>query len=219
MAVENVCRYNKFGFCKFKSNCKNKHIEELCEDKSCDKMNCDKRHPKPCKYFVNFGDCKLGSICAYAHNQSVHTAHNNMKIEIEKLEQKVDRLTMIIKNKEDIINQLVKDVKVLRNIINKIELQDVDENIDKEEITQEGIENDNECVECDKDEIVDEDVTLEEKDDETANLKTNQSSENQNNKENKTKKPWTPSSNDQLANELFELQERLRQKRLFLASL
>ena len=86
MAVENVCRYNKFGFCKFKSNCKNKHIEELCEDKSCYKMNCDKRHPKPCKYFVNFGVCKLGSICAYAHNQSVHTAHNNMKIEKEKLE-------------------------------------------------------------------------------------------------------------------------------------
>ena len=66
-------------------------------------------------------------------------------------------------------------------------------------------------------------VTQEEIDDETANIKTKQiiitSSNKQNIKEDETKKPWTPSSNDQLANELFELQERLRQKRLFLASL
>ena len=45
------------------------------------------------------------------------------------------------------------------------------------------------------------------------------SSANQNNKENENEKPWTPSNNDQLAKELFELQERLRQKKLFLASL
>ena len=37
------------------------------------------------------------------------------------------------------------------------------------------------------------------------------SSANQNNKENENEKPWTPSNNDQLANELLELQERLRQ--------
>ena len=71
MAVENVCRFHKFGFCKFKSDCKNKHIEEICEEKSCDKK-CDKRHPKPCKYFVNFGDCKwLGAYLGHTDNHGV----------------------------------------------------------------------------------------------------------------------------------------------------
>ena len=103
----------------FKSSCKNKHIEEICEKKTCDKKICNKRHPKPCKYFVNFGDCKLGSSCAYAHN--------SMKMEIEKLEQKVDGLTLIIKEKEDIINQLIKDVKDMKSIVDRIHFEDEDD--------------------------------------------------------------------------------------------
>ena len=102
-----------------------------------------------------------------------------------------------------------------------------------DEITLDKNKNDDECDDCDEDELRVEDdknknVTLEEIDNcldavETASKKTKQiiktSSANQNNKENENEKPWTPSNNDQLAKELFELQERLRQKKLFLASL
>ena len=81
MAVENICKFFKFGYCKFKSNCKNKHVEEICSEKKCNQIECDKRHPRVCKYYVIHGDCKLGSNCAYAHN--------NKNIEMEKMEQKV----------------------------------------------------------------------------------------------------------------------------------
>ena len=44
---QNVCRYYKFGYCKFGEKCRNLHIEEKCENKQCDITNCDKRHPRP----------------------------------------------------------------------------------------------------------------------------------------------------------------------------
>ena len=47
-----------------------------------------------------------------------------MKNEIEKLEQKVDELAKIIKNKEDIIKQLVKDVKDMQVIVSQIQFED-----------------------------------------------------------------------------------------------
>ena len=45
-----VCKYNKFGYCRFNGTCRNYH-----EDTNCDEKNCDtkytKRHPRPCKFF------------------------------------------------------------------------------------------------------------------------------------------------------------------------
>ena len=131
MAVENICKFNKFGYCKFKSNCRNKHVEEICSEKTCNQTTCEKRHPRLCKYFVKYGDCKLGSICAYSHI-------NNQKMELEKLEDKVNELHLIIKSKEEIIDKLVKDVKILQVIVDQLgfayeETYDEDENENEEE--------------------------------------------------------------------------------------
>ena len=61
-----VCYYFKYGHCKFQSNCRNKHVEDLCENPSCEIAACEKRHPKKCKYFLNFGRCKF-LYCSYKH--------------------------------------------------------------------------------------------------------------------------------------------------------
>ena len=142
------------------------------------------------------GNCKLDSVCAYAHNKE-------KKNGVEMLEQKVDALLKIIKDKNETINQLVKDVSKLKEMVGLFTKNKVD-TID-DEITLDKNENDDECDDYDEDELRDEDdknkdVTLEEIDncldaDETASKKTKQiiktSSANQNNKENENEKPWT----------------------------
>ena len=67
---QNICIFFKYGFCKFKKSCRNKHNEEECKSKVCSSEDCSKRHPKPCFYWVKFGNCKLGVKCAYKHDKN-----------------------------------------------------------------------------------------------------------------------------------------------------
>ena len=98
---QNVCRYHKFGYCKFKTSCKFKHVTVVCDDDRCKNQHaCQKRHPRVCKYFINFGSCKLGSACAYAHQ-------TRTKVENGRIEQKLDELMRIIKEKDEVIDDLV----------------------------------------------------------------------------------------------------------------
>ena len=105
MENQNVCRFYKFGYCKFKTSCKFKHVTVVCDDDKCNNQHtCQKRHPRVCKYFINFGRCKLGSACAYAHQ-------TRGKVENGRLEQKLDELMKTINKKDEVI----------RNLSNKIE--------------------------------------------------------------------------------------------------
>ena len=106
MGSENVCRFFKFGFCKFKSQCRYKHVTEVCDDQKCNTKSCQKRHPRMCKYFVNFGSCKLGTTCAYAHEIQRNK-------EIGRLEQKLEELTKIINGKDDVIKNLASKIEDL----------------------------------------------------------------------------------------------------------
>ena len=126
MSPENVCIHFKYGYCKYKSNCKMNHVTEECKSESCSSENCPKRHPKSCFYWTNFGNCKLGGRCAYKHVKSKECERLEMKMNdlIEKCNKKDDVIkellndvkTMIKKNmeKDEIIRDLVKEVKELK---------------------------------------------------------------------------------------------------------
>ena len=51
--LPSVCKYNKFGYFKFRKGCKRLHHRETCENgASCANIrSCQKRHPKVCKLF------------------------------------------------------------------------------------------------------------------------------------------------------------------------
>ena len=36
MATQNICNFNKFGFCKFRDRCRKQHVNDKCENSSCD---------------------------------------------------------------------------------------------------------------------------------------------------------------------------------------
>ena len=132
MAVENICNFFKYGYCKFKMSCKNKHVTLVCNDENCNPSKCDKRHPRLCKYVSKYGRCKLGSICAYSHE------NHHRKNENQRLEKKLDELIVMVTKKDDmivmcenkiedlmqknrekdaIIEKLVRDVKDLETMV------------------------------------------------------------------------------------------------------
>ena len=114
MAVETICNFFKYGYCKFKMSCKNKHVTLVCNDENCNPSKCDKRHPRLCKYVTKYGRCKLGSICAYSHDD-LKTKNEN-----ERLEKKLDELIAMVTKKNDIIEDLLQRNREKEAIIDKL---------------------------------------------------------------------------------------------------
>ena len=54
-----LCRYNKYGYCKYGDDCHFRHINVMCVSEKCDVFECDKRHPIACKYFENFRNANI----------------------------------------------------------------------------------------------------------------------------------------------------------------
>ena len=113
---EVVCKFQKFGFCKYKESCEKRHLEETCEKLSyCESQRkCHKRHPYACKRYVLEGFCKFGSHCAY-HHQTLRNLNNESEVndKVEKLEKKT-------------VNKLTEKILQLESKIKAIETKDVE---------------------------------------------------------------------------------------------
>ena len=68
---EEVCLYQKYGFCKYKERCTKRHLDEECQylGKCKSKKICHKRHPKPCKSYAQQTNCSFGDKCEYSHEE------------------------------------------------------------------------------------------------------------------------------------------------------
>lgn len=102
MAAKNICKFEKYGFCKLKKQCKEYHPIEICKKQICNIGKCDKRHPQPCRYFRS-GNCRFKKACKYEHREHINT--NELFEIIENL--KKDKMVQAEK-----INGLEKDKNV-----------------------------------------------------------------------------------------------------------
>ena len=93
MADLEICRRNKFGFCKYNIWCK-KHGNDICDITSCEVSQCEKRRPKECYWFREFGRCKF-YICAHKH-----VKQRIVKSDIYEISKKIKKLEERIKVKE-----------------------------------------------------------------------------------------------------------------------
>ena len=112
MAAQNVCRYFKFGFCKFTDKCKFMHVKELCGNSSCEISCCNLRHPKICKFFRDYNRCKFGEWCSFKHvtENSITNATST-----EEIKKDIENLQKIINEKDEVINVLAEKIKVIEN--------------------------------------------------------------------------------------------------------
>ena len=89
------CKYDKFGYCKFKKECMREHYKEECEDLAdCKQIKtCNKRHPKRCKNYVSRNTCRFESDCAYSHKKSTESIEKDMlKEKVNTLENTVSEM-------------------------------------------------------------------------------------------------------------------------------
>ena len=110
MAMENVCLFNKYGFCKFRETCRKIHYREICIEDSCETSSCTKRHPRKCKYFEIYKRCKFGTFCLFSHETNDVTNLDDvkeLKDQIDALQNHVDKL----ENEINLCNAQIKNLE------------------------------------------------------------------------------------------------------------
>ena len=119
MSTDEVCYHNKFGFCKHGDRCWKKHICEICENKSCSGGNeCNKRHPRKCKFFQDYRRCKFGEYCAFDHSDPNNAAEKEVKLlkkKLEDLEKTIEVKNAEIKDILVILNRIETNIESLNN--------------------------------------------------------------------------------------------------------
>ena len=137
--MEEICKHNQTGYCKFKEHCKKTHENIVCENTSdCRKENCIKRHPKVCKHFRAHGKCRHNAECAYQHVEQVNFQKlnemvaqviitnvkeiNDLKQEVHELKTKMEDMEKYIKTMHNKINVSEKDaIKESTNVLYQCE--------------------------------------------------------------------------------------------------
>ena len=103
-----ICQRNKFGFCKYNIQCKLPHKNDICDIENCKVSQCEKRHPKECIWFRDFGRCKFYK-CSYKHVKK-----RTIKSDIDDISNKIKKLEGLIrvKEKEEMIQtEVVKNLE------------------------------------------------------------------------------------------------------------
>ena len=100
---QNVCKYEKFGFCKERNSCSRYHPTALCDKDSCDVTSCNKRHPMVCRNFTK-GECRFGSACKFDHRKQRNV--KDLEDKFEKLEREMNNLKQRVDDKDATIKNL-----------------------------------------------------------------------------------------------------------------
>jgi len=115
--AQQICSGNKFGYCKYCENSLFRHNNETCQDSECQIYSCEKRHPRNCKHFRNYGYCKFNTFCKYKHQKQIHIAENCDKI--EKIEKKLQTMKNPKANRATNDDDLVK-IKTLEEAVHNL---------------------------------------------------------------------------------------------------
>ena len=138
MATQNVCKWNKFGYCKHGDMCRKLHVNDICENSSCKIMCCLKRHPKPCKFYAIYKRCKFDP-CAFLHventnsfeylkkeNENILSKINDIDNALKSLDAKeleienfIEKL-LDIEKKTDILSNVGQDIHTKDDIIHNL---------------------------------------------------------------------------------------------------
>ena len=128
MTAETICIHHKYGHCKFSFTCRHHHVKDICFEKLCEITNCNRRHPKPCKYFDQYQRCKFGEFCSFSHEIRTHESDDitNMKEKLSKFENdiserdlEIDILKEKLRNVEEKLDKTLESIKTVIDIVVK----------------------------------------------------------------------------------------------------
>ena len=115
-----LCNYHQYGHCKYLTRCRNRHVDEVCEDSHCEMNTCERRHPLVCKYFEAFGRCRFNP-CSYMHvaaSNSVNRNKDTIEKQVTEIKTEIEALKMISVNLEEKVKnvQMICDVNTQKII-------------------------------------------------------------------------------------------------------
>ena len=122
MKQKNVCKFNKYGYCKYGDKCHFRHNNVMCVDKNCEVFDCEKRHPKLCKYFRDFKKCRF-TTCAFKHDNQNDVNEDTVE-KVKRLEKRLYEIECASKKNEQKGNEknVEKKLEVFeKNYVGKIE--------------------------------------------------------------------------------------------------
>ena len=126
---QNVCQFNKFGYCRYKENCRKMHVDKLCDNPSCELSKCIQRHPKVCKWDRDLNRCKFYP-CKFTHivkedNQTAleEYTRENERI-VKKLAEIEKELKAVQQSEEEIIQKRILNEKI-SNLGNRLAEKDI----------------------------------------------------------------------------------------------
>ena len=109
---ENVCRFYKYGYCKFLETCRYKHNDKVCDKNECDIVSCEDRHPKDCIYLKSYKYCKFGEYCKFNHLINEVKYIEVQKTKYKELVEKVTSLELKCTKYDSILEALEKKALV-----------------------------------------------------------------------------------------------------------
>ena len=101
-----VCSFHQSGHCRYGSHCNKRHTVDTCTNFPCMKEDCNKRHPKLCRYFTVSGFCKFNEQCSYLHMTSNIELKSQLEKEVAKLKQEIKSLYDHVSELRSIVNRL-----------------------------------------------------------------------------------------------------------------
>ena len=118
MATQNVCTWNKYGYCRYGEECRKLHVNELCVNIACEHLNCKLRHPATCKYYSKYNRCKFNP-CAFKHeeNEIQNLKRENLNL-LDKLNA-IDRDIKVLNDKENESKMLIEKMNILEKNVEK----------------------------------------------------------------------------------------------------
>ena len=113
-----MCQFGKFGYCKYKQECKRRHFVEECKDLLSCKIikSCLKTHLKACK--KNFsGHCRFENYCTYKHEKPIPNKEQvQMADKILQLEHILLAMTRKVLSMEKVISKIKKNNKTCKDV-------------------------------------------------------------------------------------------------------
>ena len=132
--ISDKCKFNNRGYCKKKEECENKHSDEVCEDLNCDEVNCNKRHPNPCKFgprcqFDRKNECMYLHVTFASDDGKINALSQKFTSQIEKLENNLLKMEKDLELKNSEIKNVQKKYLALEKEISENQLKNVKEDL------------------------------------------------------------------------------------------
>ena len=124
MAAQNICFYNKYGFCKYLEKCRKYHENEKCENQNCEIRECPLRHPKICKFYRDFGFCKFSEWCKFSHK--INRDNSKQNDEIKHVEEKLQIVETELKRNSEKVAKLEAEIQDMH-----LKIREKDETVSK----------------------------------------------------------------------------------------